>query len=92
MDEQPGTFFLTDFLVRAFKGAVLKGLGLDRYPELREDYFRHYTRVVYLVQQHDPKLLEKAGEIAEYLNLPLEVQQTGYGWLETRLVELMETT
>jgi hypothetical protein len=90
MDEQPGTFFLTDFLVRAFKGAILKGLGLDRYPELREDYFRHYTRVVYLVQRHDPKLLEKAGEIAEYLNLPLEIQQTGYGWLETRLVELME--
>jgi len=90
MDDQPGTFFLTDFLVRAFKGAVMKGLGLDRYPELAEDYFRHYTRVVYLVQRHDPKLIEKAESIAKYLKLPLEVQQTGYGWLETRLVDLME--
>lgn len=90
MDEQPGTFFLSDFLVRAFKGAVLKGLGLDRYPELREDYFRHYTRVVYLVQREDPKLLKKAHEIADYLDLPLEIRETGYGWLETRLVELME--
>jgi Protein of unknown function (DUF1638) len=89
MDEQPGTFFLTDFLVRGFEGTVWKGLGLDRFPELKETYFANYTRLVYLVQQDDPALLEKAATIASTLELPLELRRTGYGQLETRLVELM---
>jgi len=90
MEEEPGTFFLTDFLVRAFKGAVIKGLGLDRYPELKADYFRHYTRLVYLMQSHHPDLIERAERIAAYLELPLQIHITGYGALETRLVEWME--
>jgi hypothetical protein len=89
MDEQPGTFFLTDFLVRGFEGTVWKGLGLDRFPELKETYFANYTRLVYLVQQDDAALLEKAATIAGALGLPLELRRTGYGQLEARLVELM---
>jgi hypothetical protein len=89
MDQQPGTFFLTDFLVRGFEGTVWKGLGLDRFPELKETYFANYTQLVYLVQQDDPALLEKAATIAATLGLPLELQRTGYGQLESRLVELM---
>ena len=90
MDEEPGTFFLTDFLVRGFRGTILKGLGLDRYPELRDDYFRNYRRLVYLVQKEDPELLEKADRIAQELSLPLEIRYTGYGLLEQRLVTMME--
>jgi hypothetical protein len=90
MDEEPGTFFLTDFLVRGFRGTILKGLGLDRYPELRDDYFRNYRRLVYLVQKEDPVLLEKADLIAQELNLPLEIRYTGYGLLEQRLIAKME--
>jgi hypothetical protein len=45
MEEEPGTFFLTDFLVRGFRGAVMKGLGLARFPQLQEDYFRHYANL-----------------------------------------------
>ena len=90
MDEQPGTFFLTDYLVRAFRGAVIKGLGLDRYPELKDMYYGNYTRVLYLAQKPDPALLEKAQGIAAYLELPLAVRETGYGQLETQLVEWME--
>lgn len=89
MAEEPGTFFLTDFLVRGFKGTILKGLGLDRYPQLKDDYFRNYKRLVYLVQNEDPALIERAGEIAAYLELPLEIRHTGYGLLEERLVKLM---
>jgi hypothetical protein len=89
MEQQPGTFFLTDFLVRGFEGTVWKGLGLDRFPELKQTYFANYTRLVYLVQQDDPALLEKAATIAGALGLPLELRRTGYGQLETRLVELM---
>jgi hypothetical protein len=91
MDEQPGTFFLTDFLVRSFEGTILKGLGLDRFPELRDTYFANYTRLVYLVQDEDPALLAKAQTIAATLGLPLELRRTGYGQLETRLVDLVAT-
>lgn len=91
MDEEPGTFFLTDFLVRAFRGTVVKGLGLDRYPSLRDEYFGNYRRMVYLVQKEDEALLDKAQQIARDLALPLEVRHTGYGLLEQRLVAKMET-
>lgn len=90
MEEEPGTFFLTDFLTRSFHGAVVKGLGLDQFPHLKGTYFGNYRRVVYLAQTDDPALREKAQEVADYLDLPLEVRYTGYGWLEERLVALMD--
>ena len=90
MDEEPGTFFLTDFLVRGFRGTILKGLGLDRFPSLKEEYFRNYKRLVYLIQTEDQKLVDKAGEIADYLELPLEFRHTGFGLLEERLVAMMD--
>lgn len=90
MEEEIGTFFLTDFLVRAFKGTILKGMGLDRFPHLKNDYFRNYTRVVYLSQNGNPEYRQKAEEIADYLDLPLEIRETGYGMLEERLVNLVE--
>src|SRR5215212_7780975 len=89
MDRDPGAFFLTDFLVRGFEGTIAKGLGLDRFPELRDVYFANYNRLVYMVQQDDPALIEKAHAIAGKLGLPLVLQRTGYGQLEQRLVELM---
>jgi hypothetical protein len=91
LQEQPGTFFLTDFLVRSFNGAVRRGLGLDRFPELRELYFGNYTRIVYLMQREDADLQARAAAIASELHLPLELRSTGYGLLEQRLATLMET-
>ncbi len=90
MEEQPGTFFLTDYLVGSFDHLVLEGLGIDRNPQLRDDYFKHYTRVVYLAQRDDPSLKERAKWAADRLGLPLEIRQTGYGLLEKRLIELVE--
>lgn len=90
MDEEPGTFFLTDFLVRGFRGTIWRGLGLDRFPELRDDYFRHYRRLVYLTQAPTDDLKIKAAEIAAMLDLPLEIRPTGYGQLEKRLCDWME--
>jgi hypothetical protein len=92
MEEEPGTFFLTDFLVRTFKGTVVKGLGLDQNPELKDDYFCNYERVVYLAQNDSPAMRHKAQQAADYLGLSLEVRVTGYGLLEARLLELMEQT
>jgi hypothetical protein len=90
MDEEPGTYFLTDFMVRTFNGLIMKSMGLDRHPELKDDYFRNYKRIVYLSQVPEPELIEKAKAIANYLGLPLEIRETGFNLLETRLVELME--
>lgn len=89
MEDAPGTFFLTDYMVRSFDHLVIEGLGLDRHPELRDDYFRHYTRVVYLAQTDDAELLQRAGRAADSLRLPLEVRHVGYGELERRLQERM---
>jgi hypothetical protein len=89
-DERPATFFLTDWLVRNFERAVVRGLGIDRYPELKAVYFQNYTHLLYLEQFADERLLDKAREIAEYLGLPLEVRHTGLSALETRLAELVE--
>jgi hypothetical protein len=89
MDQAPGTYFLTDYLVQSFDHLVLEGMGLDRRPELRAEYFRNYTRVVYLAQRDDPALRARARWAADQLGLPLEILPTGYGLLEQRLVELM---
>lgn len=90
MAEEHGTFFLTDFLLRGFDGLVWKGLGLDRHPELAADYFRHYTRLVYLAQFDHAVLRSKAEAIAARLGLPLEVRRSGCGALESRLVAVVE--
>lgn len=89
MEEELGTYFLTDFMVRTFKGMILKSMGLDKYPQLRDEYFKHYKRIVYLVQKPDPVLIEKAKAAANFLGLPLEVRATGYNRLEKQLVTLM---
>jgi hypothetical protein len=88
--ERPATFFLTDWLVRNFERAVIRGLGLDRYPELKPVYFRNYTDLLYLAQFSDTRLVAKAQEIGQYLGLPVEVRPVGFGELEARLAELVE--
>ena len=89
-EERPGTFFLTDWLVRNFDRAVVKGLGLDRDPELKPMLFGNYEAVMYLRQVPNLRLAEKAVEIASYLGLPLEIEDVGLGELEHRLAELVE--
>lgn len=87
--EEPGTYFLTDFLVRTFDRTVWRSLGLDRRPELRDDYFRHYRRVVWLAQRRTPTLEAKAVRAAAKLGLPLETRDVGEGGLERALEEAL---
>ena len=88
-DEQPGTYLLTDFLVRSFARTVVQELGLDRWPELREAYFGHYTRVVWLAQRPDPEMRELAEQAAARIGLPLTVVETGDARLESALAALV---
>jgi hypothetical protein len=89
-EERPGTFYLTDWLVRNFDRAVVRGLGLDRDPELKPMLFGNYEAVLYLRQVPSPRLAAKAEDIANYLGLPLEIVDVGLGELEARLAELVE--
>jgi hypothetical protein len=79
------TFFLTDFLARQFDTFVTEPLGLDRHPALREEYFRHYEKLVYLAQSDDPELDRRAEAAAHFLGLAYERRRTGHGDLETAL-------
>lgn len=81
-------FYLTDFLVRQFEAFIIKPMGLDRHPELRDMYFGNYEKLVYQAQTDDPALTEKAKEAAETLGLAFERRLTGYGDLEVTLKAL----
>jgi uncharacterized protein DUF1638 len=87
--EEPGTYFLTDFLARTFEHTVVRELGLDRWPELRDTYFRHYTRVIWLAQRPTPATRRCAEAAAERLGLPLEIRPVGNAGLERGLERLL---
>jgi Protein of unknown function (DUF1638) len=87
--EQPGTYFLTDFLARTFEHTVIRELGLDRHPELRDDYFGHYTRMIWLAQRRTEDTERAARRAAERIGLPLEVREVGDSGLERELVTLV---
>jgi hypothetical protein len=85
LEREPGTYLLTDFLVRSFRRSVLAELGLDRHPELWPDYFGHYLRLVWLAQRRDAALEAEAAAVAAMFGLPLTVLDVGTGGLEREL-------
>jgi hypothetical protein len=88
-EAEPGTFYLTDFLVRHFDRLVKRGLGLDRHPELLPGYFGNYTRVVFLDQGGDPVLDVAARAHAEFLGLSYQRHHTGFGPVNRALSETL---
>jgi hypothetical protein len=88
-EAEPGTFYLTDFLLRHFDRLVIRGLGLDKHPELAGEYFRHYRKLVYLAQTRAPAAIERAKQIAQRMGFEFEHRFTGYGGLGERLGTLV---
>ena len=88
--DEPGTFYLTDFLVRFFDRLVVDTLGLDRHPELQDAYFGNYRRLTYLSQTRDPELLARAKAAADRLGLAFAHVHTGYGELDASVVRIAE--
>jgi hypothetical protein len=84
-DAEPGTFYLTDFLLRHFERLVIRGLGLDRHPELFPSYFGNYRKLIYLAQAPDDGAQEQARAVAARMGLSFEYRLTGYGTLATAL-------
>jgi hypothetical protein len=85
LEREPGTYLLTDFLLRSFRRSVLAELGLDRHPELWPDYFGHYRRLVWLAQRRDAPLEAEAAAVAAMFGLPLTVLDVGTSGLEREL-------
>jgi hypothetical protein len=88
-EAEPGTFYLTDFLLRHYERLVVRPLGLDRHPELASEYFRHYKKLVYLAQTGRAEAIGRARQIADSLGFCFEYRYTGYGELGTRLRTLV---
>ena len=89
-EQEPGTFYLTDFLTQHFQRLVIEILGIDRHPELLEMYFGNYTRLVYLAQTESPELTEQARAAAEQLGLRFERVFTGMGEMVPELDAAMQ--
>jgi Protein of unknown function (DUF1638) len=89
LEEEPGTYFLTDFLACTFEHTVIRELGLDRRPELRDDYFGHYKRVLWLAQRPTLGTKLAAERAAAAIGLPLEVREVGNSGLERALESLL---
>jgi hypothetical protein len=89
LEKEPGTYLLTDYLVRSFDRTVVAGLGLDRHPELWPDYFGHYRRLAWLTQERDPALERRARAIAARFGLPLQIIDVGLGGLARELERLL---
>lgn len=89
-DDEPGTFYLTDFLAQHFERLVIEVLGIDRHPELLQMYFGNYTRLIYLAQTDSDELTELARAAAERLGLRFERVFTGMGEMVPALDAAMQ--
>lgn len=84
-DQEPGTFYLTDYLAQHFERLIIEGFKLNQHPELKPMLFGNYQRVVYLSQKADQALISEAKNAAAYLGLEFEHIHTGYGELQASL-------
>lgn len=88
-EAEPGTYVFTDYLIKTFRRSVMVEMGLEKYPELRDDYFHSYKRVLWLSQRQTPELAVAAQDAAQLIGLPLEIMHVGDTHLEEQLMALI---
>ena len=89
MESDAGTYFLTDFLVKSFHRSVIVELGLDKRPDLRDDYFKHYNKMIWLAQNPTAEITAMAQAAADLIGLTLEIDVVGEGSLKEQILELL---
>jgi hypothetical protein len=89
MESDAGTYFLTDFLVKSFHRSVIVELGLDKRLDLRDDYFKHYNKMIWLAQNPTAELTTIAQAAADLIGLTLEIDVVGEGSLKEQILELL---
>ncbi|UUP16023.1 hypothetical protein NTH_00463 [Nitratireductor thuwali] len=87
MEDDMMSFYMTDFLCRHFDAFFMRPLALDRHPELIQDFFGNYEKVIYLAQTEDPVLEKVARAAARLLGLEYERRFTGYGDLSQAMAQ-----
>jgi len=87
-EEEIGTFYLTDYLVKNFNRIMIKGLGLDKHPELFEVYFEHYKKLVYLAQTENEQWNKDAEKYAKDFGFSYEYRFVGTGSLDSVFEEI----
>ncbi len=90
-DREPGTFYLTDYLARNFGRLIIKGMGIDRHPELKPMLFGNYRKLVYLAQTENRELEQAARAAAACLELEYQRVDTGLDPFNSCLKSQIET-
>ena len=89
-EDEPATYYLTDFLARHFDAIVVRPYKLEQHPELLPMMFGNYKRLIYLAQTDNDDLRQRAKAAAAFLGLEYEERRTGYGELQPSLVQFVD--
>jgi hypothetical protein len=89
-EQEIGSFYLTDFLLRHFERLIIHGLGIAKHPQLLPVYFGNYKKLVYLAQVDRPEARALGQGAADRLGLAFECRVTGYGALDSSLRQVNE--
>jgi len=88
MNETAGTYFMENDLITNFEQHCKTPLELHD-ETMRRYCFEHYTKLVYVRQPADTDLTTQVDEIADLLELAIDVQDADYSYLENKLTELL---
>lgn len=89
VDEEAGTYFIEKDLILNFPEYCIQPLELDD-PLMRESFFKHYKRLVYIRQSHDSDIIIPSfNNISQFLNLNPMIIDADYSELKAKLIKLI---
>ena len=88
LNETVGTYFAEKELIQNFEEYCAIPLELHD-EEMKRYCFNQYRRLLYVRQPSDPNLVARAGEVADFLGLSLDISDADYSYLEKSLIGLL---